>query len=235
MYPVLFKIGPITIYTYGLFVFLGVICGYLVSRAEARRNGIDDDSFSDICFWMAIAAFLGAKLLYILIEWKYFLRNPLGLIRSGFVFYGGLILAIVALYFLAKKYKLPFLKLLDIVAIGLPLGQALGRLGCFFYGCCYGKVSAVFGLKRIPTQLISALALIIIFFILFLVKKRKRFNGQIFLFYILSYGLFRFVIEFFRADPRGQIGFFSTSQFIAVFSVLIGIFLLCRFKDRHLE
>ena len=200
-----------------------------MSRRQAKRDSIDSNTFSDICFWMIVAAFLGAKLFYLLVEWRHFLENPLVLIRSGFIFYGGAIFGFSALYLLSRKYRISFLRLADIIAIGLPLGHALGRLGCFSYGCCYGKLASFWGLERVPTQLISFLALMIIFAILFLLRKRKKFNGQIFLSYLLVYGIFRFVIEFFRGDPRGQIGFLSTSQVIAFGSVLISGWLLYRF------
>lgn len=242
MHPILFKLGPVTIYTYGVFVFLGVVAGYFVAAREAQKEGIDKNIFSKIAFWLIISAFLGAKILYILVEFKYFLKAPLTMIRTGFVFYGGIISAIVCLYFLTKKYKINFLQFADIVVLGIPLGHAFGRLGCFFYGCCYGKAyelgigllfppgspAGFWGLKVLPTQLISSLVLLLIFFGLFSLIKFKKFDGQIFFCYLVFYGLFRFIIEFFRGDPRGHILFLSTSQFISLILIAAGIFMLYR-------
>jgi len=242
MHPILFKIGPLTIYTYGFFVSFGVVCGYLVSSLRAKEVGIDSRKFSDILFSVVVFGFLGAKLLYILIEWRYFLSNPLAVIRSGFVFYGGVIAGIVTLYFLAKRYQLDFLELADLVVVGVPLGHALGRVGCFFYGCCYGiptshwygvlfpdsSPAGLSGLAVIPTQLISAVSLVLIFIILRFLSSNKKFPGQIFTSYIFIYGIFRFFIEFLRGDPRGQISFLSTAQFIAIFAASISGFWLYR-------
>lgn len=230
MYPVLIKIGPITIYTYGFFIFLGVLVGYLVCLQEAKKEEVDKNAFSNIILWTLIFSFLGAKFLYIIVDFKYFIKDPLSTIRSGFVFYGGIISGTITLFLLTKKYKISFLKFADIIALGLPLGHALGRIGCFCYGCCYGKpttswIGLLFspdspagylGLKVIPTQLISAAFLIVIFIILWNLRKKKRFYGQLALTYIILYSFFRFLIEFWRGDPRGQFLFLSTSQIIAL-------------------
>jgi phosphatidylglycerol:prolipoprotein diacylglycerol transferase len=168
MHPVLFNLGFLTIYTYGFFVLLGVVFGYLVSLRLAKSEGMDQEKISNIFFWIVVAGFLGAKILYIIVEWKYFLEAPLSLIRSGFVFYGGLISGFLTLVLLARKHNLKLFKLLDVFSVGVVLGHAFGRVGCFFYGCCYGKPTATFlgllfpasspagtlGVKVIPTQLI---------------------------------------------------------------------------------
>jgi phosphatidylglycerol:prolipoprotein diacylglycerol transferase len=226
MHPILFKIGPITIYTYGVFVFLGVLAGYGVIHQAAKKQGIDSDSLANIIFWTVISSFLGAKLLYILLEFKIFLKDPLAVIRSGFVFYGGVIFGILGLWRLTRAYKIRFAKVADIIALGLPLGHAIGRIGCFFYGCCYGKVGIF------PVQLVSSFALFLIFFLLLFLRRKKHSTGQIFLYYIISYSTFRFLIEFFRVDPRGKMLFLSTSQFISLILLISGIFLLYHLRKK---
>ena len=136
MFPILFKLGPVTIYTYGAFVSLGVIASYLVCKNQADKEGISREIFSHIFFWALVWGFLGARVVYILVEWEWFLSNPLGVIlsRSGFVFYGGIISGLLTAFILAKKYKINILKTADITALGIPLGHALGRIGCFCYG-----------------------------------------------------------------------------------------------------
>jgi len=248
MFPELFKLGPVTIYTYGVFVFLGVIASYLICKNQADKEGISGKIFSHIFFWTLVWGFLGARVVYILVEWRWFLSNPLSVIlsRSGFVFYGGIISGILTLLILAKKYKINFLRVADIVALGIPLGHALGRIGCFCYGCCYGKPTdsswgilfplespaGLLGAKVIPTQLISALFLFLIFFLLLIFKKYKRFDGQILLSYGIYYGIFRFIIEFYRGDLRGEIFSLSTSQFAALVSIIISIFFFFRWRRR---
>ncbi|OQX88164.1 MAG: hypothetical protein B6D55_01260 [Candidatus Omnitrophica bacterium 4484_70.2] len=129
----------------------------------------------------------------------------------------------------------------------MPLGHSLGRWGCFFNGCCYGKPTTswigvkfppdspagILGEKVIPTQLISLFFLLVIFFILLNLRKRKKFKGEIFLSYLILYGIFRFIIEFFRGDPRGYIFIFSTSQFISLIVVAIGISMWKKVKGIH--
>ncbi len=248
MYPILFKLGPITIYTYGVFIFLGVAAGYFVCRRAAKEEGVPEKIFSNIFFWALIFGFLGARAFYILVEWRRFLNNPLGVIfsRSGFVFYGGLISGILTVFILTKKYKISFLKSADIAALGIPLGHALGRIGCFYYGCCYGAVTTsglgvlfppeapagLFGMPVIPTQLISATFLFFIFWLLLFLGKKQRFRGQILLSYCIGYGIFRFIIEFYRADPRGEIFSLSTSQFMALGVIIISIFFFFRWRRR---
>lgn len=232
MHADLFKIGPLTISTYGAFIALGIISAYFVIIREARKQGIAEKVFSDIFFLALVFGFLGARILYIIVEWKMFVSDPLGIIfsRSGFVFYGGVLAGVGCIYLLAHKLKIKFLKLADIFVIGVPLAHSLGRLGCFFYGCCYGNPTISFlgvlfppsspagflGVKVVPLQLISSLFLILLFFCLLFLKKKKKKDGQLLLYYILAYTSFRFIIEFFRGDPRGNFFFLSTSQVISI-------------------
>lgn len=246
MYPILFKIGPLTIYTYGVMVFLGVVIAYWLAVKEALRRGINKDIFSNIFFWSVVCGFLTARILYAIVEWRYFLNYPVEVLfgRSGFVFFGGIIGGTAAFSLLVKRYKISFLTIADIFALYLPLAHGIGRLGCFFYGCCYGKVTSswiglhfpqgspagIVGAKVIPTQIISAFFLAVIFFILFFMNKKKSYGGRIAVCYLLLYGIFRFIIEFFRGDPRGFIGALSISQWIAIFGVLTGVYLWIRLR-----
>jgi len=241
MHPILFKIGPLTIYTYGFFVFLGVLSGYLVCLKLAVKEDINKTVFSDIIFWTLIFSFLGARIFYIFVDSDEFLAHPFQILigRSGFVFYGGVIFGLISSYFLAKRNKINFLQFCDIVGVGIPLAHAFGRIGCFSYGCCYGQpttswIGVLFppdspagflGAKVIPTQLIEALFLFILFFILKYLNTHKKFNGEIVSLYLVFYGIFRFCIEFFRGDPRGNIFFLSVSQFVSIILVVVGIFL----------
>ena len=246
MHPVLFKLGPITIYTYGFFVCLGVFAGYLIARRDSKNKGIDSALFSHVVFTTLLFSFLGAKLFYIAIEWKSFIENPLALARSGFVFYGGFISGIITLLIMAKKHRFSFLSFADSLALGLSIGHALGRIGCFYYGCCYGfttnsrmgvlfppdSPAGVLGVKVVPIQLISALVLLLLFFILVAIRKNQKFEGQIILFYALLYSAARFGLEFFRSDPRGFLFFLSFSQWISLLVFAAGLLLVLGIRVR---
>jgi phosphatidylglycerol:prolipoprotein diacylglycerol transferase len=231
MHPVLFQIGPLTVYTYGVFVFLGIVSGYLFALRQAKWYSLSSEKISDLIFWSLVAGFVSARLLYTVINWRDFLNDPLSFVfsGSGFIFYGGLLGGIAAALFFVKTKSLPLYTTLDLIAPSLALGHSLGRIGCFFYGCCYGRPTDsfigmifphAFGVASsqpvIPTQLISSFFLLAIFAVLLLIRDRRRFPGQVFLSYILLYSLFRFAIEFYRGDPRGFWLFFSTSQWISL-------------------
>ncbi len=239
MHPILFKIGPLTIYTYGVFALLGIVVASMIAGREARRCGLDNKKFFDLVFWSVVWGFVGARLVYMLVEFKAFLADPLALIfnRAGFVFYGGIVFGLAALFFLSRRYRLDQAAVTDSIALGLPFGHALGRLGCFFYGCCYGRATdswigmifpagspaGICGDNIIPTQLISAFFLLLIGAILFFLRTRLKQKGRVALLYLVFYGSFRFSIEFFRGDPRGFLGGLSVSQWFSLFAAGAGL------------
>ena len=242
MYPILFKIGPVTIYTYGVAVALGVIAALFCALRAVRKEAISANTIIDLFFWIIISGFIGARVVYIFTEWDYFLRRPLRIFfaNEGFVFYGGFVTACLAVLWYIKRHKLKVWKAADILAPSIAIAHSIGRLGCFFYGCCYGKptgsrIGILFppespaghlGVSVIPTQIISSLALLAIFFILIAVRRYKKFDGQIFWLYTLLYAIMRFAIEFFRGDERGYIWIFSTSKFIGIFAAIIAVVML---------
>jgi len=246
MYPILFSFRGIKIYTYGFLIALGFILGLILALRQAKKEKVSAEIINDLFFWIFVTGFIGARVTYIFTEWPYFLNNPLSFIfaREGFVFYGGFISAFLFSYFYLIVKKIPFLKILDILAPSLALAHSLGRLGCFFYGCCYGKPTKSFigitfpkdspagacGLPVVPTQLIESFILFIIFLVLIYIKKYKKNDGEVFWLYISLYAAVRFVIEFFRGDPRGQIFFFSTSGFIALILFFVGSIMFLKSK-----
>jgi len=253
MYPVLFKIGPITvfsktfhinIYTYGFFIFLGILAGLIFTLKECKRAGLPKDKIVDLIFWSILAGFLSSRILYIIVNWKYFAAEPFTFILSGsgFVFYGAFFGGFAAILVLARKNNLHLGKTLDIIAPSFALGHSLGRIGCFFYGCCYGvHTSSFIGVvfpagspaaslpqPVIPTQIISSFFLMVIFTVLLCVRDRKTFDGQVVLTYIILYAFFRFIIEFYRGDPRGSFLSFSISQWLSLVLFGFGSFFLLR-------
>lgn len=252
MFPVLFKIGPVTIYTYGVMVFLAITAGYFFSSRQAVKAGLDKKVFADILFFSIIFGFIGARVFYILVELERFMRDPvnIGFGRAGFVFFGGIISGLAAAYLLTKKYRVDFLSFAEPVIIGVPLAHAIGRIGCFCYGCCYGRPTdswigvkfppaspaGVMGARLIPVQLISSFFLLLIFLALILLRgPLSRVKGGLLASYFLLYGFFRFNIEFFRGDPRGYLGILSVSQVLAMGFFLAGLCILYRSLRRKAE
>lgn len=247
MFPELFRIGNFPINTYGVFLALAFLCAILIAVKLAARDGLPKEKIYDLSLWMLLASLIGSKVLMFFTEPEY-RDHPLQLIsldflRSGGVFYGGLIGAVLTGYFLMRHYKLPWWKTADACAPGIAVGNFFGRLGCFSAGCCWGKpTTRPWGVKFTelgheitgvpidvplhPTQLYESFSMLIVFFFLLWLHKHKRFNGQVILLYALLYSVIRFLIEFLRDDPRGDVfGLttrtgLSTSQLI---SIVVGI------------
>jgi phosphatidylglycerol:prolipoprotein diacylglycerol transferase len=251
MYPILYRFGPVSLYTYGLMLALAFWAGISLAKKEAVRTGVDPDQITDLSFYILVAALLGARILFILTDLRRFVEDPVEIIRiwnGGLVFYGGFFGGVLAGFIFIRINRLPFWKTTDIMAPGLVLGQAIGRIGCLLAGCCYGKVCdfpwavtfhhpdslAPVGLPLHPTQLYAAAAKIGIFAYLWAIRKKKRFEGQIFWQYVFLYGLARSMIEFFRGDFRGDTYFnlLSLSQVIGLAMALTASLMLAYLRRR---
>ena len=247
MYPEIFRIGNFPINTYGVLLALAFLAALLVAARLGARDGLPRERLFDLGLWLLLAAIVGSKLLLLVVEPEY--RGApsrllsLDFLRSGGVFYGGFIGAVVTAYVLVRRYKLPWWRTADAFAPGIALGQAIGRQGCFAAGCCWGKPTTLpWGVRFSelghqvtgvpththlhPTQLYESFAAFLFFGLLIWLHRRKTFNGQVILAYGVLYGATRFLIEFFRDDPRGDLfgltslTHLSTSQLI---SLLVGI------------
>lgn len=245
MHPVLITIGPVSIYTYGLFVALGFLTGILLAQKEAARLGQAPSQIGDLCFFLLIAAIVGSRLFYIAVNPGDFLQNPLEIFKiwnGGLVFYGGFIGAAVTAAVYLKKKQLPLWQTVDILAPGVAAGHVFGRMGCFAAGCCYGKACdfpwavtfthpmslAPHGIPLHPTQLYEVINNLLLFAFLWWFRKRKRFDGQVFWVYLLLYGVTRSLLEIFRGDPRGLFwgGLLSISQIIGLSLAAISVAML---------
>jgi phosphatidylglycerol:prolipoprotein diacylglycerol transferase len=236
-------IDPITLHTYGVILALAFLAGLWVASWQARKAGLDATRITDMAVYVLIAGLVGAKLLLVIVEWRHYSSNPsdiLSIFRSGGVFYGGLLGAFPVAWWYARKHGLSGWATADVLAPGVALGQAIGRLGCFCAGCCYGKPSNapwavtfrdLYATRQTgtpidtplhPTQIYESLACLLIFLALVWMARRKKFQGQVTLAYVLLYAIVRFVIEFYRGDAvRGTVfGAISTSQFIAILMVV---------------
>lgn len=239
MYNELFSIGPITIHGYGLMIGIGFIAALLVGLHRARKKGLDGDFLYSAAIVCLIFGMLGAKLLYILTVLDKIIENPSDFLKlsSGFVVYGGIIVGILAGFVYCKIKGKFFRTYFDLVMPSISIAQGFGRLGCFLAGCCYGKETdswcgitftnsafAPNGVSLIPTQLISSAGNFIIAGALIFIARKQRKPGLIAGLYLVFYGVGRFLVEMLRGDiERGSIGNLSTSQFISIFIVLIGI------------
>ena len=249
----LFHIGRFTVHGYGLMIGLGFIAGVLVGGYLAKRRGLSENDFTNMAIFVLLFGFAGGKLLHIIVEFSAFCEDPLAVLGSeGFAVYGGIITGIITIYVYCRIKKLKFIEYIDLFAAAVPLNQALGRIGCLLAGCCYGKettstFSLVFpegsmappGVRLIPTQPIMAAGNFVIFLIiagtyLMTCPKKESADGGGHKYlpglatsgYLIMYSVGRFAIEYLRNDYRGEVGPFSTSQFIALFTFTAGVILL---------
>jgi phosphatidylglycerol:prolipoprotein diacylglycerol transferase len=248
MYPRLLELGPITVYTYGVLLAAAYLLGLKLAMVRAQARHLDHTRVLDLGIYIIISALLGAKLLLLVTDWRTFTSSPgelLTLVRSGGVFYGGLIVAVAVSLWYIRRVGLPLWTTCDVFAPGIALGHVVGRLGCLFAGCCYGKptnlpwgitftdpfaaanVGTPLNTPLHPTQLYEAGAEALILIILLATESRgRRFAGRTFWLYMLLYAVSRFIVEIFRGDPRGNVGILSTSQFISVLLVPLAIGML---------
>ncbi|NVM56917.1 MAG: prolipoprotein diacylglyceryl transferase, partial [Desulfobacterales bacterium] len=192
MYPVLFRIGPFALHTYGVFVAMAFLSAIALALREARRLGEDADQILDLCFYVLIAAIVGSRILYVVINWPTFEQDPMEIVRiwhGGLVFYGGFIGALLTAWLYIRRKGLQLWKTADIMAPAIAFGQFVGRIGCFFAGCCYGRhfnlpwaitfthpeSLAPKGISLHPTQLYSSLNGLLIFALLMWLRRKKVF------------------------------------------------------------
>jgi len=249
MHPILFDLGGFTIYAYGVLLAAAYLLGLQFALVRARARGLDGQRVMDLGIWIIISALVGAKLLLLVVDFKQFSGNPrdlLSLARSGGVFYGGLIAAVVVALLYLRRHKLPLWTTTDVFAPGIALGHVVGRLGCLMAGCCFGRPASVpwaitfrdpaafanvgttLNVPLHPTQLYEAGAeALILVFLLAFERRGRPFPGRTFWSYMLLYGISRFIIEFYRGDNRGMVfDVLSTSQFVSIILVPLAIVML---------
>ncbi len=239
MHPILFSFGPITIYSYGLMLAIAVlVCTYLLSR-DAQSYHISSETAYDLVFWCMIGGFLGARIFYIFIEWSYYSANlmeiPL-IWQGGLAWQGGFVGGVLAGIWFVRRHKLSLRPVMDLAAPYIALGQSIGRIGCFFKGCCYGKPVAwgpyypAHQARLYPTQLFECAALFIIFMLLKRAQNKPHQPGFIFVFYLWLAAIERFVVEFYRADHDLLWLNLSLAQYVALGVFVAGLFLMKVFQ-----
>jgi phosphatidylglycerol:prolipoprotein diacylglycerol transferase len=253
MHPLLIELNlgfiHIPIHTYGFLIAMGFLTAIYVIRRLAVRSQVDPDLVSDLAFWLLMWGFVGARVLFVITRWDYFMANPADIFKvweGGLVFFGGLIAATIYAFLYFKKHKLSPWRMIDILSPGLVVAHAFGRLGCMSAGCCYGKPTGepwgiklysdlvdepLRGIPLHPTQLYESACLFILFGGMLYIFKHKKFDGQVGLTYFMLYPIIRSIIEIYRGDTiRGFIieDVLSTSQFISILVFLGALVVLLR-------
>jgi len=241
MFPDLIDLGVLHLRTYGACMAIGfLLCWWLIERLSGRKD------LSNLLMSMMIGGVVGSRIAYVIEHWELeFAEHPLSVIRvdqGGLMFYGGFVLAFTTFFVWCLIRKEHPLKLADLLAAVLPLGHAFGRIGCFFYGCCYGRDSNAWCAVKfpagspswfehgrrmvsvLPTQLFEAAALLVLFAGLMMIWRRaNRPNGLVLGVYMVGYAVIRFGIEYLRGDPRAAVGPFSISQTISIGLLVAGV------------
>jgi phosphatidylglycerol:prolipoprotein diacylglycerol transferase len=241
MHPEFFSIGTFTVHTYGFMIMLGALLAYLyMARTAKKELGIDPDKIQTVAVYIILAAFIGGKLFFFFEKPSFYFNPPSNMLenfRTGFVFYGSLLFALPIAIWYFRKEKWPLWAMMDRLALATLILHACGRMGCFFAGCCYGTPTDLpWGITFTdelaqakplhtalhPTQLYESFFLLSVLVFLIMFKRYKRFEGQLFMMYLMLYAIGRGIIEIFRGDLRR--GFLiedvlSHSQFISIFII----------------
>lgn len=233
MLPVFFRAGPVVVYSYGVILALAFLTCWIFARWYLPRRGVAASVALDLLLAAAIGGIVGARALHVGSHWDVYAANPLWILmlqRGGMVFYGGLAggAAAVLAYVLVRKLPIPVIA--DTAAMAVPLGSAMGRLGCFLNGCCAGReTDAWFGVvfpgnaaRVVPTQLVDSAANLLIFGVLLHLAVRNRPRpGILWWMFLVLYGVSRFLVEMLRTNPPLALGL-TQAQWISVPIVVIG-------------
>ena len=235
---ILFEIFGIQIKSYGLMIAIGIIVAAALFINKGKKKGFDEDSLLNLIIFAVIGGVLGGKGLFVITELKDILKDPsiLSNFGYGFVVYGAIGGGALAMYLYCRRKKWSLIEMVDMTVPGLAIAQGFGRIGCFLAGCCYGGETALpfgvefpenslapSGVHLHPTQIYSSIFDFSLGLILLYYSKKQRRNGKVMGLYLIIYSVGRFLVEFLRNDPRGNVGLLSTSQFIAIFTLVVGI------------
>ncbi|MBN1276542.1 MAG: prolipoprotein diacylglyceryl transferase [Deltaproteobacteria bacterium] len=251
MYPDLFSIGNYSLHTYGLFVAAGFLAGLLITVRIGKTEGFTSQQIMDMGFIIVLSAIIGSRLMYVLMNARYYISNPLDIMKvwqGGLVFSGGIIGVVLMMSWYIRRHRLPFWKTADLWAPAAAIGQGIGRIGCLMAGCCHGRVTdslvgiifthpdslAPLNIPIHPTQIYASISGFAIFAVLILMRPRRIFHGQIFLWYIILHSTSRLFIERFRGDDRGmlQSAGMSITQLVSILLLTVSVIALIMIKSR---
>lgn len=240
MHRELFKIGSLTIYSYGVFLALAFVTGTLLARYRYREQYKNPDIILNFVLAALIGGIIGARLFYVAGHWKDFASNPgriFSLNMEGLVFYGGLIFGLGLTLLVGVLGKQKFWDVMDLAGLCVPPALAIGRIGCLLNGCCYGKLSnlpwsitypassGILG-SRHPTQVYELILDLILFAILWTRRDSFSRRGTTFFLFLMGYSAIRLFVEFFRdhSDPKAALFFQLLSAFFFLVSVIVLLF-----------
>jgi phosphatidylglycerol:prolipoprotein diacylglycerol transferase len=242
MFPDLFSLGPVTVHTYGISVALGLTAAFAITIRLSRSYGFGYQQVIDMGFVGIIAGVVGSRLLFVLIHPSHFWARPLEILEiweGGLVFSGGLVTVGGFMLFYSRRHPLPFLRIGDLWTPGVALGQAIGSIGCFMAGCCYGRPLyapwrvvftnpnslAPLNIPLHPAQIYSALSGFLIAAVLLVLHRRKKFEGRILLWFLILHSTSSLLVERFRGDSRGVISGteMSVTQLIALVLLIVSV------------
>ncbi len=254
MYPEIHLFG-LSIPSYGFMLLLAFFAAFVVALLRSKINGLNKVDVLVAMFMAGVGALLGGKLFYVIqgIPEFLLLHETKGITflqyfnNSGLVYYGSFIGCILMLVLFCLVYKESFWKVVDTILPSLPLAQAIGRVGCFMVGCCWGipyEHGCVFhnspipgiptDIPLLPVQLIESICVFILFIVMVVYGRKVRKPGRILSMYLIGYGIIRFVLEFFRYDARrGFVGEFSVSQWISLILIGIGVIILLFYRSKN--
>lgn len=233
MHRIMFEIGPFTMYSYGVFVAAGFLLGSILIVREASRSELSRDDVFDCLIAVLIGGLIGGRGLFVILNWGYYSQHPLRIFilpEGGLAIQGAIVAAVLSGAIAARIRRISFWKTADIMVPYVALGQSIGRIGCFFNGCCFGKpVTSLPGVvfpgetvARVPVQLYSSLGLLAIFMVLSAMKRRKPFDGYLFVMYLIMYSGLRWFMDVFRGDELFRVFGMTLSQGISIASILAG-------------
>lgn len=246
MYPEFLKIGNFVIYWYGVLIAAGVFLASWMFQKNAYRSGYSPELVSKLVFWIIVWGIAGGRFLHVLAQLPYYYRHPLQILsirNGGLAVEGAVIAALVFIAVYSKIRKFNLLEVLDLLAVTVPLGQALGRIGCFLNGCCSGRPTEIFtGVsfppfysERVhPTQLYYSALSVLLFLFLNAVSKRKLKPGIVFCLYLMGFALIRYIVDIFRGDLHSTFLGLYLTQVIAIFiftAASVWMFNILRKKD----
>lgn len=236
--PRVFYLGPVPVYLFGVTIALGILAGTILAVREARRRGYNPERVVDLVLYLMIAGIAGARLMYVALEWDMYRANPLEILmlnHGGLSWHGALIGGILVAIWYLPKMGIPFWRLADFLAPSIALGYAIARVGCDIYGKATTVPWAVevAGSLRHPAQLYSSLSSYLIFFILWQFRDRTRYDGQLFLMYVVLYSLSRGIIEYFREGQMVFGGLMSVAQLVSLGAVVAAFALMLYLGRRN--
>jgi len=245
MRPILFVIGNFELYSYGAMLFLAFVVGIIWALKEAGAEGFNPDYLYEVFIITVVLSLLGSRLAFVWLNWDQLFRGQpwwkiFAFREGGLTFYGGFLAALLGGVFYTRYRKISFLKLLDFLTPFIALGYAITRIGCFLNGCCYGHITsvpwgivfpAIDAFPRHPTQLYASASALLIFFLLRYLRKYSFFHGYLFLWFLALYGIYRFVVEFFRVSEAVLWGL-TPAQLVALLFIAAGFFILLWQKNK---